>query len=277
MLSAAASATSAAVLDVPGARLHYEVRGTGPLVLLVGSPMDATAFEPLADLLATDHTVLTTDPRGINRSPLEDPAQDSTPQLRAGDLAALLTDLDAGPAVAFGSSGGAVSVLALAQSHPDLVHAVIVHEAPVDEWLPDRDKIRAETEDIIATYATGDRAAAWRMFMEQANIHLPDDVFEMMFGTPLGGQAAVDEAYFFAHEVRETCRWQPDIAALSAASTRIVIGIGSDSGGELCERTSESLAEALGLSPMRFPGGHLGFLDDPDHFAVALRAVLSEG
>ena len=57
-----------ATLEVPGARLYYEVRGRGPLVVLVGAPMDAGPFGPLADLLAGDYTVLTTDPRGINRS-----------------------------------------------------------------------------------------------------------------------------------------------------------------------------------------------------------------
>lgn len=69
---------SARTLEVPGARLHYEVRGEGPLMVLVGAPMDATSFAPLANLLASDHTVLTTDPRGINRSPVDDPDQDST-------------------------------------------------------------------------------------------------------------------------------------------------------------------------------------------------------
>ena len=73
--------------DVADARLYYEVRGHGPLVVLVGAPMDAESFAPLADLLAADHTVLTTDPRGINRSTVADPEQDSTPQLRADDLA----------------------------------------------------------------------------------------------------------------------------------------------------------------------------------------------
>ena len=102
----------------PGARLHYEVRGRGPLVVLVGAPMDAAAFAPLADLLAADHTVLTTDPRGINRSSVDDPDRDSTPELRADDLARLLTHLDAGPAAVLGSSGGAVSALALAAGPP---------------------------------------------------------------------------------------------------------------------------------------------------------------
>jgi pimeloyl-ACP methyl ester carboxylesterase len=101
------------------------VRGNGPLVVLVGAPMDASAFAPAADLLAADHTVLTTDPRGINRSVVDDPDQDSTPEMRADDLARLVAHLDAGPAAVFGSSGGAVSALALAQAHPELVHTVI--------------------------------------------------------------------------------------------------------------------------------------------------------
>src|SRR6266550_8753792 len=72
-------APTAQTLEVPGAHLYYEVRGRGPLVVLVGAPMDARPFGPLADLLASDYTVLTTDPRGINRSPVNDPSQDSTP------------------------------------------------------------------------------------------------------------------------------------------------------------------------------------------------------
>src|SRR3954451_19282323 len=96
--------TTATTLDVPGARLHYELRGAGPLIALVGAPMGATAFAPLADLLATDHTVLTTDPRGIHRSTVDHPDRDTPPEERADDLAALLRHADAGPAAVLGSS-----------------------------------------------------------------------------------------------------------------------------------------------------------------------------
>src|SRR5690242_19914651 len=99
------TAPTVGTLQVPGARLYYEVRGEGPLVVLVGSPMDARPFAPLADLLAADHTVLTTDPRGVERSPVDDPDRDSTSELRADDLARLIAHLDAGPAAALGSSG----------------------------------------------------------------------------------------------------------------------------------------------------------------------------
>ena len=35
---------AAQFLDVPGARLYYERQGDGPLLLLIGSPMDSTGF-----------------------------------------------------------------------------------------------------------------------------------------------------------------------------------------------------------------------------------------
>lgn len=42
-------------LDVPGARLYYERRGSGLLLLLmIGSPMDSTGFAGLASALADD-------------------------------------------------------------------------------------------------------------------------------------------------------------------------------------------------------------------------------
>ena len=266
---------TAASLAVPGARLYYEVRGQGPLVVLVGAPMDARAFAPLADLLAPDHTVLTTDPRGINRSPVDDPNQDSMPQMRADDLSRLLSHLDAGPAAVFGSSGGAVSALALAQTHPEQVHTVIAHEPPLDELLEDRAELREQTEDMIATYLAGDVHGAWRKFLSTANIHLPDEVIEAVWGGVRDPQTLADEHFQFAHMLRATTRWQPDITRLRTVPTRIVVGIGQESSGQLCDRTSRALAAALRIEPTLFPGDHIGFAEDPKPFAARLRTVLS--
>ncbi|MDP9860995.1 MULTISPECIES: alpha/beta fold hydrolase [Streptosporangium] len=267
-------------LKVPGATLYYEVRGQGPLVVLVGAPMNATFFAPLADLLAADHTVLTTDPRGLNRSPLDDPDQDSTPEMRADDLSRLLTHLDAGPAAVFGSSGGAVSALALAVAHPGQVHTVIAHEPPLNRLLDDREERDAAVEDIIATYVSGDVAGAWAKFMVNANIVMPESEES---GAPVAApdepdpQQVADERFWFLHEMRATTRWEPDIAALRAGPTRVVVGVGVESAGQLCDRTSAALAAALGTAPTAFPGGHIAFSDDPDGFAPRLRAVLHGG
>jgi pimeloyl-ACP methyl ester carboxylesterase len=265
-----------ATLEVPGARLHYEVRGHGPVVVLVGAPMDAAAFAPLADLLAADHTVLTTDPRGVNRSQVADRDRDSTPEMRADDLARLLTYLDAGPAAVLGSSGGAVSALALVQAHPELVHTVVAHEPPLTELLDDREQLRAQTEGMIATYLAGDVMGAWTTFFAQARIDLPDGVIEQMFGGERDPQAVADEHHWFAHEMSPTTRWQPDLAVLRDSPVRIVVGVGEVSGGQICDRTSTALAAALGIALTRFPGDHTGFVDDPERFATRLRAVLQD-
>lgn len=252
------------------------MRGQGAVVVLVGAPMDARSFAPLADLLATDHTVLTTDPRGINRSSVADPDRDSTPEMRADDLARLLTHLDAGPAVVLGSSGGAVSALALAQLHPEMVHTVIAHEPPLQDLLDDRAQLRAQTEDVIATHLAGDVTGAWRKFLAMANINLPAGVFEQMFGGERDPQQVADDHFQHAHMIRPTSWWRPDLAALRSVRTRIVVGLGEESGGQHCERTSIALAAALGIEPTMFPGGHIGFVEDPDRFHTRLREVLRE-
>jgi pimeloyl-ACP methyl ester carboxylesterase len=270
------AAATAQTLEVPGAHLYYEVRGSGPLVLLVGAPMDATSFAPLADLLADDHTVLTTDPRGINRSPVEDPSQDSTPQVRADDLSRLLAHLDAGPAAALGSSGGAVSVLALAQAHPGQVHTVIAHEPPLIELLPDRAERHARNEDVIAKWLAGDYAGSWRVFLDNADIQLPEGMFEAMFAAAPTPQMIADTTYQNTRMLRPTAYFQPDIAALRSATTRVVVGIGETSAGQLCDRASRAFATALGTEPTMFPGGHTGFAEDPGGFATRLRPVLRQ-
>lgn len=268
------SSHSVGVLHVPGARLHYELRGDGPLVVLVGDPMDAAAFAPLAEVLATDHTVLTTDPRGINRSVLDDPEQDSTPELRAEDLSALLVHLDRGPATVVGSSGGAATALALAQAHPDQARTVVAHEPPMDELLEDRERLHAESEDVIAAYAAGDVTGAWTKFFAQANIALPNEVVERMFGGERNADVVADERRWFLHSLRNTNRWMPDIEALREGTTRVVIGVGDASAGEACDRISRVLADELGLEPTIFPGDHTAFVDDPEGFAARLRSVL---
>jgi pimeloyl-ACP methyl ester carboxylesterase len=270
-------APTAQTLEVPGARLYYEVRGRGPLVVLVGAPMDARPFGPLAELLAGDYTVLTTDPRGINRSPVDDPSQDSTPEMRADDLSRLVAHLDLGPAVVLGSSGGAVSALALVQAHPGQVRVVVAHEPPLIELLPDRAERHAGSEVVIARWLAGDHVGSWRAFLENANIQLPEGVFEAVFGGEPDAQAIADTTFQNTHMLRPTTRFLPDVAALRSAGAQVVVGIGEGSAGQVCDRTSRALAAELGIEPAMLPGGHTGFAEDPSGFADRLRSVLRDG
>ncbi|MFD3745504.1 alpha/beta fold hydrolase [Nocardia sp. NPDC058633] len=272
----ASSAVTTGILVVPDARLYYEVRGAGPLLVLVGAPMNAAAFAGAAEQLATTNTVLTTDPRGHFASPLNNPDQDSTALARADDLAQLITHLDAGPAVVFGSSGGAVTALALAQTNPDLVTTAVAHEPPLRELLPDADAQRALTEDIIATYAAADVIGAWRKFFAQARISLPDPMLDQIFGGDRDPQQVASERYWFAHELRATTSWVPDPPLLRSVPTRVIVGIGAESAGQFCDHTARELASALGVDPVLFPGDHTGFVHDPVGFTARLREVLDE-
>src|SRR5215210_2900577 len=106
-------------LAVPGGKLYYEVRGSGPLLLAIGQPMTSGLFAPLADLLATDHTVVTYDPHGLGESTVDDPSLAVTAEVEADDLAEIIGAVGGGPADVFASSGGAIAGLALATRNPD--------------------------------------------------------------------------------------------------------------------------------------------------------------
>jgi len=263
-------------LEVAGATIHHELRGRGPLLVLHAAPMTADAFADAADILAADHTVLTSDPRGVGASTVDDRDADVSPELRADDLIRLLEHVDAGPAVLFGSSGGAVSPLVLAAGRPDLVSTVIAHEPPVAELLPDRDRILAATDRMIETYLTGDRLGYWNQFLDVAGIVMPPEVVEHIFGGTLDERDAADERYAAVHMDRPTTGWKPDLAALHTIADRLVIGIGEDSAGQLCDRASRALGAHLGIEPTLFPGDHIGFVEHPAAFVDRLSAVLED-
>ncbi|MEV0093869.1 alpha/beta hydrolase [Streptomyces sp. NPDC050738] len=269
--------TTTHILEGPGVRLHYEIRGTGPLLLIMGAPMDASAFAPLAEALASDHTVVTHDPRGISRSVLDDPEQDSTPELRADDVAALLDALGAESADVFGSSGGAVTGLALVARHPGRVRTLVAHEPPVVELLPDAAEQRAKVEDLVETFHRDGLEAAWRKFMAGAGFEDGADGAPVAAPDEPSLQDLANSARFFGHELRGTSLYRPDIDALRTGPSRVEVGIGADSGGLDTFRTSTALAELLGRPPVGFPGDHGGFMGDPQGFAEALRKVLADG
>ena len=269
-------------VNVPGARLHYEVRGAadfaarrgGPLVVVIGSPMASAEFAPLADVLAGDHTVVTFDPRGYANSPVDDSAAQSAVEQRADDVTAILDDLGAESADVFGSSGGAVTGLALVARYPGRVRTLVAHEPPLPELLPDAAEQRVNTEDIIDTFHRDGFEAAWMPFMRNAGFDVSSDD-----APPTSAEPSDDEirqtARFFDIDLRPTTQYLPDIDALKNSPSRVVIGIGADSGRLLTYRTSVALCELLGSTPVEFPGDHGGFLEAPTEFADALRTVLT--
>ena len=273
------SPTTAQILDVPGARLYYERRGAGPLLLLIGSPMDSTGFAALADALADEYTVVTYDPRGIGDSSRDDTG-DVTPEQQAEDVHHLVSALGGGPADVFGSSGGAVVGLALVTTYPGQVRTLVAHEPPVIDLLPDSAQLRAEMQDIYDTYRTDGADKAMQKFLAHAGL-MPaaGQQADAPHWQPSPQQIARMRAstdHFLAHLIRPTTDYRPDIAALRAAPVRIVVAAGATSKGQLPNRTAVALARQLGTPVAEFPGDHGGFLAAPEQFGRELARVLSE-
>jgi pimeloyl-ACP methyl ester carboxylesterase len=261
-------------IAVPGARLAYDVTGSGPVLFLVGTPMDASGFAPLVPHLADDFTVVTFDPRGMARSTVDDPTAQVTPETTADDLHRVLAEVTDEPAYVLGSSGGAIGSLALALHHPDQVRTVVAHEPPLSLLLPDAEEIRARTSGIVETFHTAGWQPAMGQFLDMTGVLTsmsdnheppPEPSEDMARGTE----------YFLANYLRTVSLWEPDLDALRAAKPRIVVAAGTTSTGQLANRTAVALAEALGTEPALFPGDHGGFAHEPVAFAAELRKVLA--
>jgi pimeloyl-ACP methyl ester carboxylesterase len=280
-------------LKVPGAVLTYDVRSadspTTPVLLLIGSPMGAGGFATLAGHF-TDRTVVTYDPRGVERSEKADPASPSTPDEHADDLHRIIDELDAGPVDLFASSGGAVNALALVAAHPEQVRTLVAHEPPLASILPDRDGALAVTQAVRDTYERRGFGAGMAQFiavvgyqgpmtLDFAAQPAPDPA---MFGLPTEDDGVRTDPLLGQNMISCT-HYEPDIDALRASPTRIVLAAGAESAGQMAHRGAVALAERLGMEPVMFPSDHGGFLGgeygqrgDPDAFAAKLREVLAE-
>jgi len=281
-------------LDVAGAVLRYDTRdaeaeSTAPVLLIIGSPMDARGFTTLAEHFR-DRTVVTYDPRGIGRSERTDGAKESTPDQHADDLHRLISALRAGPVDLFATSGGAVNGLALVARHPEQLRTLVAHEPPAVQVLPDREQALAAVMNLHELYGRKGIGPAMGKFIALTSLKgpIPAGFADQPppnpadFGLPTEDDGARDDP-LVGQNIVSLAHYEPDFDALRAASTRIVVGAGAESEGEMAHRGAVAVAKRLGTEAVIFPGGHAGFLGgefgmtgDPDGFAATLRQVLTE-
>ena len=297
---------STRTLDVPGARLHLEVSevsgpasadGAAPPLALVGHPMGAGDLRDLAEHLTRDRTVLLHDPRGFGASPLDDPTEDADPDRLADDLVALLDAAVPGQRVdVLGSSGGAVTALALAARHPERVRVVVAHEPPLTSALPGPDAAAARrgSERVVALLHEQGVWPAMGAFMALAGFGAAGDGHDgAEDGAEDGAQDDGDGQHvpppeqvaalerMIAHGLLTVCGYALDVPGLRAAQdsgVRLVLAAGEASDGQLARRCAEAVAGRLGLPTTFFPGDHAPWVvamgDDPAPFAARLREVL---
>ena len=280
-------------LETPEADLVYDVRGPlppadgRPPLLMIGQPMLADGFATLASHFP-DRTVVTYDPRGLGRSTRKDGRTDHTPEVQAGDVHALIQALGAGPVELFASSGGAVTALALVAAYPDDVTVLVAHEPPLIPVLPDApaaERARAGFRDAYEAKGFGAGMAAFI-----AMTSWPGEFTEEYFAQPAADPAAFglpteDDGTrgdpLLSDRSWAVSSYRPDVDALNAAPTRVVLAVGEETGNTFTGRTAEAMAELLGQEITVFPSHHGGFAGDefgypgqPEAFARRLREVL---
>ncbi|MFH8385284.1 alpha/beta fold hydrolase [Kitasatospora sp. NPDC018058] len=284
--------TNVESLKVPGATLHYEVGGQGPVLLMIcGGPTDAAIYAGIAGALSEHYTVVRYDPRGNSRSSLDDPSAEQRIERYSDDAHRLLAALGDGPAYVLGTSGGALVALDLVARHPEQVHTLVAHEPPVMELLPDGERWRSHFQSVYDTYRTDGVGPAMQKFIagvdggeggqpgESAQQEavgpdmtlMPPEVMEMM------GRMAANAEFFIGHVMLPFSSYVPDAEALKAAPTRIVCAVGEASHGSPIHQAGVTLAERLAVDVVDFPGDHQGFLTHSAEFADTLHKVLAVG
>jgi pimeloyl-ACP methyl ester carboxylesterase len=277
----ATSTLKAETLEVPGASLYYEVRGSGPVLLMMpGGPADATTFRLIEDDLAKRHTVVTYDPRTYSHSKLAEPVDNARMvQIFADDAHRLLAKLATGKSDIFASSGGAVIALELAIRHPEQLGTVIAHEPPSPSMLANPAQVRAAMEDVCETCATEGVFPAMQKFMTLVGIQGGPPPAQEGEPSPEQQEAMAmmqkNMGYFFGEYIRNVARYEPDFDALKAGPCRIVPAVGAESKGQLAHEGGLGLARMLGTEAVVFPGDHGGFAGRPAEFSAKLLEVLA--
>ena len=271
-------AVTPGMLDVPGARLYYAVRGRGQVLLILpGGDGDADASEALADQLAAHYTVVTYDRRGQSRSPIGDSGSPVDLAVHAEDAARLLAALSEEPALVFGTSLGAVLGLELLVRHPGRVRRLVAHEAPVTDLLPagERESAARAQEEIEAIHRRDGVAAAMRQFLLLGGVDLTDREPDLQIPAPRPERMANLE-FFLTHDAPAVRLYRLDRTALTALADRVVPAVGENSTGTLANRCTQALAGMLGSPARTLPGGHSGAVLRPRAFAARLHDLLNE-
>src|SRR6266478_6069188 len=277
------------------ADIVYDVHGPlppadgRPPLFMIGQPMAASGFGTLASHFP-DRTVITYDPRGLGRSIRKDGRVDLAPTVQADDVHAVIAALGVGPVEMFASSGGAVTALALVAAYPNDVTSLVAHEPPLIPVLPDADaakRARAGVRDAYEAKGSGAGMAAF-IAMTSWRGEFMDDYFARpapdpaQFGMTTQDDGSRDDP-LLSDRSWAVSSYRPDVDALAAAPTRIVIAVGEESTDTITGRTSVATAELLGQRATMFPSHHGGFLGgesgypgQPEAFAQKLRDVLNQ-
>jgi hypothetical protein len=171
-------------------------------------------------------------------------------------------------------------------AHPGDVRTLVAHEPPMLSVLPDADRAFAAQRQVQLTYEKSGWGAGMAAFIALTSwqgeltheFAVPDPA---AFGLPTEDDGSREDPLLSGVSDAITAH-RPDVEALRAAPTRVVIAAGIESRNTLTWRTAEATAQQLGSELAVFPSHHGGFMGgefglpgQPEAFAARLREVLA--
>lgn len=263
-------------LMVPQANIYYEVKGSGPaLILIPGANGDAPIFAPIREFLSKDFKVITYDRRGFSHSILDE-GYDFKDRLSddADDVAALIEHLsDDGTAYVMGSSSGAIVSLKTLQKHSDKIKMLVPHEPPAIEMYDNPGEWEDKFRQVLKTYETQGMKAAMLEFVS-GNIDEKDAAAMQNKDMDPNSQTAKNSKFWFAHElpVYPYTKWKAE--DFKPYKDKMLPANGKESEGYFTTFANMKLSEVLGLDILSVPGGHLGYAFDAKVYAEILTKAL---
>ncbi|QNE18389.1 alpha/beta hydrolase [Kribbella qitaiheensis] len=278
------SAKTLSKLAVPGATLHYEVTGSGPLLLLIADgESDSGAFDSIVGPLAAEYTVVAYDPRGNSRSPYaglavgEEPVDEQV-EVSSADALALMDLLSPDhPAFVFGTGTGAITGMDLMSRYPDRVRMLVAHEPPAVELLAEAANSREFFAEVYDTCRREGVPMAQLLYaggtgLDEDDLPAPEDLRPEF--RELLDRTEANAGNFFAHKMLPFTRYRPDLRALKEVADKVVPAAGVAAARHLPAQPVMVLSDAIGWPVVSFPGGHNGYASHPIQFATLLAQVL---
>jgi pimeloyl-ACP methyl ester carboxylesterase len=263
-------------VKVNGAELYYEVRGTGPSVLLVcGVAGDAGYYDALADILAANFAVATYDRRGYSRSPRPAGWNQTSIEEQAGDAAALLSALELAPAIVFGSSAGGPIALDLTLRHPDKVRGLVLHEPSVYTVLPTefvQEQFAGFTPSIEqAMKAGGPKAAQQTLLGALAGA----DGFDSLATPEVRERWLSNAELVFGMEFPDMLlSYHPDEQAIARIKVPVLV-LRAEESHPVNVAAAEWLAAQTKTTLLECPGTHFVYCQEPWALAAAIGPFLA--
>jgi proline iminopeptidase len=277
--------------ELNGFRIHYEVRGQGPVLMALtnswGLSLQAlrAMYRPLEEKL----TLVYFDPRGMGGSgPVREESDRGLAAVRA-DFQALRAHLKLEKVNAIGWSNGAINLIWLAHEHPETLSSAIFVHGLASMTAEDTKELQARNPELVKKYGAllaavskpGLQAAEQTALLRRMWL---DEYMPALCADPAEGKALVAEVFRDAQlswpHVEYTNKEMPTFDArdkLAAIPVRSLVIAGTHD--MLPPERVKVLAD--GLPDARFvvfeESGHFSPMEEPDGFKAAVYGFLGVG